>query len=159
MANSGAETVAIGKNVRAFNSDAFLEALSVKGYQVNAENRILKVEMGENPVLYRYDGTVLMDYPSAAEKADFKVPDATAVIYSMDNAKFGALDLNQVNLVAYDSFAGTYADTLTIRANLKTRVSNTPVRFSGHGASRKAFIVRELGAGRKWLLLKDKEWK
>lgn len=159
MANSGAETVAIGKNVRAFNSDAFLEALSVKGYQVNAENRILKVEMGENPVLYRYDGTVLMDYPSAAEKADFKVPDATAVIYSMDNAKFGALDLNQVNLVAYDSFAGTYADTLTIRANLKTRVSNTPVRFSGHGASRKAVHRSRVRSRRKWLLLKDKEWK
>ena len=156
MANSGAETVAIGKNVRAFNSDAFLEALSVKGYQVNAENRILKVEMGENPVLYRYDGTVLMDYPSAAEKADFKVPDATAVIYSMDNAKFGALDLNQVNLVAYDSFAGTYADTLTIRANLKTRVSNTPVRFSGHGLHAKQFIVRELGAGENGSYLKTK---
>ena len=156
MANSGAETVAIGKNVRDFNSDAFLEALSVKGYQVNAENRILKVEMGENPVLYRYDGTVLMDYPSAAEKADFKVPDATAVIYSMDNAKFGALDLNQVNFVAYDSFAGTYADTLTIRANLKTRVSNTPVRFSGHGLHAKQFIVRELGAGENGSYLKTK---
>ena len=156
MANSGAETIAIGKNVRAFNSDAFLEALSVKGYQVNTENRILKVETGENPVLYRYDGTVLMDYPSAAEKADFKVPDTTAVIYSMDNAKFGTLDLNQVNLVAYDSFAGTYADTFTIRANLKTRVSNTPTRFSGHGLHAKQFIVRELGEGENGSYLRTK---
>ena len=141
MANSGAETVTIGKNIRAFNSDAFLEALSVKGYQVNAENRILKVETGENPVLYRYDGTVLMDYPSAAEKADFKVPDATAVIYSMDNAKFGSLDLNQVNLVAYDSFAGTYVDTLTLRDNLKTKNGSKNVHFSGHGLHAKQFIV------------------
>lgn len=74
----------------------------------------------------------------------------------MDNAKFGTLDLNQVNLVAYDSFAGTYADTFTIRANLKTRVSNTPVRFSGHGLHAKQFIVRELEAGENGSYLKTK---
>ena len=151
MANSGAETVAIGKNVRAFNSDAFLEASSIKGYQVNAENRILKVETGENPVLYRYDGVALMDYPSAAEKTDFKVPDSTAIIYSMDNAKFSTLDLNNVNLVAYDSFAGTYVDTLTLRGDLKTKDGNSYVNFSGHGLHAKQFVVPKTATDKAYL--------
>ena len=141
MANSDAETVVIEKNVRALNTDAFLEALSVKGYQVNADNNRFKVETGENPVLYRSDGTILLDYPSAAAKTDFTVPDKAAIVYSMDNARFGTLDLNQVNLAAYDAFAGTYADTLTLRDNLKTRDGSSTVRFSGHGLHAKQFIV------------------
>ena len=142
MANSGAETVAIEKNnIRAVNTDAFFEALSVKKYQVNAENTGFKVEAGDIPVLYNTSGTTLVDYPSAVAKTDFAVADTTAIIYSMDNAKFGSLDLKQVNMASYDAFAGTYVDTLTLRDNLKTRDGNSLVHFSGHGLHAKQFIV------------------
>lgn len=155
MANSGAETVAIGKNnIRSLNTDAFFEALSVRGYQVTAENTGFKVETEGVPVLYNATGTILVDYPSAAEKIDFAVSDTTTTIYSMDNASFGALDLKQVNTAAYDAFAGTYVDTITLRDNLKTKDGKNFVHFSGHGLHAKQFVVAGTQTGDNGAYLK-----
>ena len=156
LAGTGVTNVILGKNIIGMDSDAFFEANDIASYQIADGGRAFKTGIDGDPALYLSNGTFLIDYPSATAKADFKVADSTTNVYSMDNAEFGTLDLNLVNLVEYDTFAGTYADTLTIRANLKTRVSNTPVRFSGHGLHAKQFIVRELGAGENGSYLKTK---
>ena len=156
LAGTGVTNVILGKNIIGMDSDAFFEANDIASYQIADGGRAFKTGIDGDPALYLSNGTFLIDYPSATAKADFKVADSTTNVYSMDNAEFGTLDLNLVNLVEYDTFAGTYADTFTIRANLKTRVSNTPVRFSGHGLHAKQFIVRELGAGENGSYLKTK---
>lgn len=156
LAGTGAVNVTLGKNIIGMDSDAFFEANDIAGYQIADGGRAFKTGVDGDPALYLSNGTFLIDYPSATAKADFKIADGTTNVYSMDNAEFGALDLNLVNLVEYDTFAGTYADTLTIRANLKTRVSNTPTRFSGHGLHAKQFIVQELGAGENGSYLRTK---
>lgn len=156
LAGTGAVNVTLGKNIIGMDSDAFFEANDIAGYQIADGGRAFKTGVDGDPALYLSNGTFLIDYPSATAKADFKIADGTTNVYSMDNAEFGALDLNLVNLVEYDTFAGTYADTLTIRANLKTRVSNTPTRFSGHGLHAKQFIVRELGEGENGSYLRTK---
>lgn len=156
LAGTGVTNVILGKNIIGMDSDAFFEANDIASYQIADGGRAFKTGIDGDPALYLSNGTFLIDYPSATAKADFKVADSTTNVYSMDNAEFGTLDLNLVNLVEYDTFAGTYADTLTIRANLKTRVSNTPVRFSGHGLHAKQFIVRELGAGENGSYLRTK---
>lgn len=156
LAGTGAVSVTLGKNIIGMDSDAFFEANDIAGYQIADGGRAFKTGVDGDPALYLSNGTFLIDYPSATAKADFKIADGTTNVYSMDNAEFGALDLNLVNLVEYDTFAGTYADTLTIRANLKTRVNNTPTRFSGHGLHAKQFIVRELGEGENGSYLRTK---
>lgn len=156
LAGTGAVNVTLGKNIIGMDSDAFFEANDIAGYQVADGGRAFKTGVDGDPALYLSNGTFLIDYPSAAAKADFKIADGTTNVYSMDNTEFGALDLNLVNLVEYDTFAGTYADTLTIRANLKTRVNNTPTRFSGHGLHAKQFIVQELGEDENGSYLRTK---
>ena len=156
LAGTGATNVILGKNIIGMDSDAFFEANDIASYQIADGGRAFKTGIDGDPALYLSNGTFLIDYPAATAKTDYKVADGTTNVYSMDNAEFGTLDLNLVNLVEYDTFAGTYADTLTIRANLKTRVSNTPVRFSGHGLHAKQFIVRELGKGENGSYLKTK---
>lgn len=129
MAESGATKVVIGQNVKDLNLDAFFEAKNLK--TVEAHSNIFATDDDDDPAVYVKKYSIMFDYPSAASTgADYRVNDATAMIYSMDNASFNRLDLNKVDTLAKHTLTGTTVNELVLANNTQTTVDGEPAESS-----------------------------
>lgn len=77
------------------NADAFFEAKDLEN--IVSHSNAFTVS-NDAPALYTYQHSFLLDSPSAASDGEpYTVHEGAKVIYSMDNASFGKLDLMHVS--------------------------------------------------------------
>ena len=145
LSESGAGRAEVGKNIIAANADAFFEAKDL--VEITSNSRAFTVS-DDDPALYTYQHSILLDYPSAASNGgDYTVHEGTKVIYSMDNARFGKLDLMGADTLAKHVLAGTTADELVIADNVQTTTGSGSMRLSLPGLHAGTFSLTNSDSG------------
>lgn len=123
-----------------FDDDAFLEALGVEDYTIGGSSHYALEGAGIRL------SNFLVDYPSAAAKTNFTLSGSVDTVLSMDNAKFGTLDLSNATEIAYNALCGTYADTLTVGASAQTGYDGGLIGLTLKGLHAKNFAVTGTGS-------------
>lgn len=95
LSGFGARRVELGPKIADMNADAFFEAKDLEN--IVSHSNAFTVS-NDAPALYTYQHSFLLDSPSAAsDGGPYTVHEGAKVIYSMDNASFGKLDLMHVS--------------------------------------------------------------
>lgn len=145
LSGSGARRVELGAKIAGMNADAFFEAKDLE--EIVSNSRAFTVSE-DDPALYTYQHSFLLDYPSAASNGDaYTVHEGTKVIYSMDNASFGRLDLMKADTLAKHALSGTTASELVIADNARTTTGSGSTRLSLPGLHAGSFSVTSSGSG------------
>ncbi len=145
LSGSGARQVDVGKNIIGMNADAFFEAKDLE--KITSSSRAFAVS-DNDPALYTYQHSLLLDYPSAASNGgDYAVHEATKAVYSMDNAAFGKLDLVNADTLAKHALAGTTVDELAVADNMRTTTGSGSVRLTLPGLHAGEFSLTGAGSG------------
>ncbi len=145
LSRSGARKVEIGKNIIGMNADAFFEAEDLE--EITSNSRAFTVSV-DDPALYTYQHSFLLDYPSAASNGEsYTVHEGTKVIYSMDNAAFGSLNLMKADTLAKHALAGTTASELVMADNVRTTTGNGNTRLSLPGVHTGEFSLTSADSG------------
>lgn len=145
LSGSGARRVELGAKIAGMNADAFFEAKDLE--EIVSNSRAFTVSE-DDPALYTYQHSFLLDYPSAASNGDaYTVHEGTKVIYSMDNASFGRLDLMKADTLAKHALSGTTVSELVIADNARTTTGSGSTRLSLPGLHAGSFSVTSSGSG------------
>jgi len=145
LSGSGARKVEIGKNIIGMNADAFFEAEDLEEITSNSKAFTVSVD---DPALYTYQHSFLLDYPSAASNGEsYTVHEGTKVIYSMDNAAFGSLNLMKADTLAKHALAGTTASELVMADNVRTTTGSGNTRLSLPGVHTGEFSLTSADSG------------